>query len=241
MSERELMRRVAALRAEGHSPREIARALGVRPAAVAPLVRRIAAERAATAPEADVARCWVSPGWSDGLTVDGQPDWPDADADGATACGLVSVLVARERGRGRVSVCGYLVDVYCLGVKDALGPRVMTEPELSTLVEGFFAAYGAPPLAAPMELARHLVLGAVEYARGLGFEPHPDFRAARGHLGAPPASPAIRFGHEGKPLFVEGERDDARRIMRTLDRSVGRGNYHFIVCLGDVGDGLTAA
>ncbi len=47
MSDQELEQAVRTLRTEGHAPKEIARALGVRPAAVAPLVRMIAAERAA--------------------------------------------------------------------------------------------------------------------------------------------------------------------------------------------------
>lgn len=98
MNERELTRRVAALRAEGRSPKEIARVLGVRPGVAAATVRRIAAERAAGKPAQAVLGCWVSPGWSDGLTVESQPGWPEADAEAApaSACGLVSVLVARS-------------------------------------------------------------------------------------------------------------------------------------------------
>ena len=68
-----------ALRARGSTPKAIARALGVPPATVAPLVRAIAAEDHASAPERELIQCWVSPGWSQGLTVDGHRDWPDVD------------------------------------------------------------------------------------------------------------------------------------------------------------------
>lgn len=47
MDDEELIHEVRRLRAKGHSPKEIARALGVRPALVAPLVRRIGAENPA--------------------------------------------------------------------------------------------------------------------------------------------------------------------------------------------------
>jgi hypothetical protein len=73
----------------------------------------------------------------------------------------------------------------------------------------------------------------VEYARQLGFEPHPDFAPARGHLDHPVGPNPIRFGHNGKPLFIQGPYDDPRRIMRTLDRTVGKGNYNFTVVAGD--------
>lgn len=146
-------------------------------------------------------RCWVSRGWSDGLTVDGHPEWPDAGHDivdvDRGCSGLVGVLIAREHRRSRLSVCGYLVDAYCLGVKDALGPDVMDGRELAVFARHYFSAFGVPPLDAPIELARHLVHGAVEYARGLGFEPAPDFDAARGHLGPWQGPSAMASGATG--------------------------------------------
>lgn len=41
--------------------------------------------------------------------------------------------VARRHRTNRLSVCGYLVDSYCLGVKNALGPRVMRDRDLPRL------------------------------------------------------------------------------------------------------------
>jgi hypothetical protein len=51
----ELTERARALRGQGRSPKEIARALGVPPAAVAPLIRAIAAERNPAEPERPLA------------------------------------------------------------------------------------------------------------------------------------------------------------------------------------------
>src|SRR5881397_2342346 len=156
MGNEDLMERVRALRARGYSPKQIARALGVPPATVAPLVRTIAAADQAGAGERKLVGCWVSPGWSQGLTVDGHPEWPDVDAADAGAQALVSVLVVRQERYGRVGVCGWLVDVWCLGVKDVVGPRVTDERGAAELTRSYFAAYQAPPLPAPVELACHL-------------------------------------------------------------------------------------
>lgn len=82
---------------------------------------------------------------------------------------------------------------------------------------------------APIELARHLVLGAVDYARGLGFEPHQDFWATAGHLGSLDGPCAIEFDNDGEPFYVEGPHDDSLRNMHTLERSVGEHNFGFIV------------
>lgn len=70
----------------------------------------------------------------------------------------------------------------------------------------------------PLELAQHLVLGAVEYARSLGFMPHRDFRRTRRALGSWDGPSAITFGKDGKPLYVNGPYDDPERVLATLER-----------------------
>ncbi|MGH3980622.1 MAG: helix-turn-helix domain-containing protein [Pseudonocardiaceae bacterium] len=230
----DLLDRVRGLRAAGRSPKEIARALGMRPAAVAPLVRTIAAEAMVADPEPAVVGCWTNPGWSTGLTVDGHEEWPDITTANHAASGLVGVVVARRHRPQRVSVCGYLVDVYCLGVKDTLGPRVMNERDLPAFLRNFFSGFedARTPLEVPLDLARHLVWGAVDYARQLGFEPARDFKPAAGHLGPWEETSDITFGRDGAPLYVQGPHDDPGKVFRTLSRSVGDGNYHYIATAG---------
>jgi hypothetical protein len=67
----ELMQRVAELRQKGRSPKEVARAVGLRSADVMPVIRAIAAQ--APKREAPVAGCWVTGHWSDNLGVTGAP------------------------------------------------------------------------------------------------------------------------------------------------------------------------
>lgn len=233
MTEAQLLDRVRDLREKGRSPKEIARALGLSPATVVPLVRRLAQERPAPPVHAApaLAGCWVSPAWSRGLTVEGHPDWPGQSGDRPERSGIVVVLVARERRPGKVSVCGYLVDTYCLGVKNVLGPRNLDDWALPGFIREYFGAFNGDAVPAPLALAQDLIFGAVEYACGLGFDPHPDFRAATGHLGTWQGPSAITFGDNGKPLYIEGPWDDSPRIMRKLERSVGKGNFHFVVGL----------
>jgi hypothetical protein len=145
---------------------------------------------------------------------------------------MACLLVARRADRNKVSVCGYLVDVYCLGVKNAMGPLFMPERRLFEFSRTFFAAFPTAPLPAPLELAQHLVFGAVKYARNLGFQPHPDFEAAADHLGRWTGPSAISFGRDGKPFYVEGPYDDARHVLAMLRRIVGPDDFHFEVGVG---------
>jgi hypothetical protein len=77
MLDDDLRCRVGKLHAAGRSPKQTARALSVRPATIAPLVRTLAQQDAATQQEPAVVGCWVSPGWSTALTIDKHENWPD--------------------------------------------------------------------------------------------------------------------------------------------------------------------
>jgi hypothetical protein len=215
MTNSELLDRVRELRERGRTPKEIARVLGMPPSAVAPLVKAVAT--ALPRKEPALAGCWITCDWAAGLSVAGHPDWPDASSSVESGgSGLVNVVVARDKGGSTVSACSYLVDVWCLGVKDAIGPKSVDRRKLPEFVG--MVMHG-PFVAAPLELAQHLVLGAVDYARGLGFSPHPDFAQGAGHLGSLSGRSDITFGRDGTPFYIGGPHDDTRSIMRTLQRS----------------------
>jgi hypothetical protein len=234
----DLKSRAQALRAAGNTPKQIARALGIPRAKAVSLVHSGDNPRPArgTTLEKPLIGCWITRQWSNGLTIeDRPPDWIDDDdlPPLAMGAGLPSIAVAREHSDNEVSVCGYLVDTYCQGVKNAIAPSMVDRRDLAAFLTDYFRAYDNEPLPAPIELAQNLVLGAVDYAQTLGFDPHRDFYLAKPHLGAWQPPSKIRFGLNGKPYFQQGPYDNPTRIMRTLDRSVGPGNYHFSTVMTD--------
>ncbi|MGH3183017.1 MAG: hypothetical protein ACRDOE_14095, partial [Streptosporangiaceae bacterium] len=169
MPDEELLERVRELRARGRSPKEIARALKVRPATVTPLIRRLGAAEAPEKKEAPLIGCWVNQGWSSSVRFTGHPEWPDTGPGEAEESGLVIVVVARERGSS-VRVCEFLVDTWCLGVKNALGPKSVERRKLPSFCADAFRSYPGAPVEVPLVLAQRIVFGAIGYARGLGFE-----------------------------------------------------------------------
>lgn len=211
-----LLEQVRPLRAKGASPKEIARALGVPPSKVAPLVRLIAAQNDELGHRTDVVECWVNPGWHEGLTFEPHPDWPVNPSATEGSGGLATVMVVRPEKRSRSRVCVYLVDTFCLGVKNVIGPDTVSNNLLHKIRYTTFAGYDELAVQVPLELAQHLVFGAVEYARGLGFEPHSDFATAVDHLGASSERCPIQFGYNGSPFYIQGPYDDVESITRTL-------------------------
>lgn len=230
-----LLAQVRLMRERGSSPKQIAKILGLRPAAVAPLVRQVAAIEQSHDDPADrvLLGCWISPGWSAGLGLEAAPaEWATLDrggADDTAAGGLANVLIIRQERASRVTACGFLVDVYCLGVKNAAGPVPMGSGAVQEFSGKYFSAFDDPPVSVPLELAQAVVHGAVTYARALGFEPHPDFDAAVPYLGMPAGPSPIRFGRDGKPFYVSGPYDKPQAVIQTLEATVGAGNYHYMV------------
>jgi hypothetical protein len=246
MDEDQLLARVRGLRERGLGPAEIRRELGLRKSEAAKLVRICAAERVSAEGESarreptgrvdDGKLCCVNPGWCHGLQVAGHTNWPD-DRGAPTVAhdsGIAIVFCAAPHAGARLSVCVYLVDTWCLGVKNALGPQRMARSEFEAFKRTIYAPWKSEGIPVPLELAQHLVLGAVAYARGLGFEPHPDFRRARPGLGAWEGPSAITFGRDGKPYYLSGPHEDPHRVLTTLEHSVGRGRFDYTVSLGEV-------
>jgi hypothetical protein len=132
--------------------------------------------------------------------------------DGAS---LAFVFVTRSREDGRSDLAGFLVDSYCLGVKDALFDENLGEGEANEFVKERL----------PDDLrerihpacAKKLIEGAVAYAESLGFSPHRDYRKARRILSGIDAALCPRefaYGCEGRPRYVRGMDDDEARVER---------------------------
>jgi len=234
----ELLARVREMRERGSAPKQIAKALGLRPAQATVLVRRVAeAAQAHTAPdERPVVGCWINAGWSTGLDMTQAPDWAAVDPLGripdAETGGFAQVLLARRERASKVTVVGFLVDVYCLGVKNVTGPEAMGSGSLATYVPMYYSAFNHAPLRIDVEQAQVIVHDAVAYAHSLGFHPAGDLADAAVHLGAAPGDrPAIGFGKDGKPFYISGPYDDPRKVVQTLERTCGKGNYDYIAHL----------
>jgi len=243
VSPENLLSRVGELRRSGMTAPQIARELGLTKAQVQPLLRQVAgsqrtlvADRPLPEPaDRELVGCWISSGWSSGLGLDDAPEeWVAGDpgaGNGMGSGGLAGVMVARADRSSRVTLCGFLVDVYCLGVKNTLGPLTVSSGAVLDRTRAFFGAFRPPARPAPLELAQQLVHGAVAYAAALGLSPHPEFADVVPYLGPASGPCPIRFGRNGKPFYISGPRDRPREVIATLERTAGAGNYDYIAQL----------
>jgi hypothetical protein len=165
--------------------------------------------------------CWIMAGWQE--------------------MGIAPVVVARQPEPDKIMFGVYMVDIFCLGIKD-----VFTKTDYS--VNRFNR--DLPNLASgdlekcSVELAHEVIYGGLEYAAKLGFEPHPDYYKQHADLllDPPDAHPRldhVAFGKDGKPFYVTGPFDDKRKIanvVKTLTRTCGAGNFNVMAGFGDLPD-----
>ena len=219
---------IIALRSKRLTPKEIARKLGLKVSQVNSVIKtsaqKTAIARAESGELAPVAQCLINTNCAKQLLTEQTLD----EHDGG---GLAMVLVSRTTGYKRFVVCSYLVDYWCLGLKDTLGEKKLNDIKyqqfLNTLYRGFPNGYQEITL----DEAQAIVYGAINYADALGFKPHKDFQKTKNHLGAWNGQSKLNFGHQGKPCFIEGPYDNGTQIMQTLRKNVGEGNFDYLTGL----------
>ena len=165
--------------------------------------------------------CWIMEGWRD--------------------AGITPVIVAREQEPGKIMFGVYMVDLYCLGIKDVF---TRTDYSLNRFERELPKLCSGAPQQCSVELAHEVIYGGLEYAEKLGFQPHPDYHKQMADLmlDPPDAHPRVdhvAFGKDGKPLYVSGPYDDEQKInfvMKTLTRTCGTGNFDYLVGFGGMPD-----
>jgi len=147
--------------------------------------------------------------------------------------GLGYVCLSRELPGQQVAFVLFLLDRYCLGVKDAIARvdgRFTYDSRITREMRGKSPAHDVTPAC-----ARKLVEGAVAYARDLGLHPHPDYQTAKlifGNINAAECTEEFEYGKDGKPFFVAGPYDTparCRAILAALERSRGPGGFHYVM------------
>lgn len=221
---------IARLRTLNVSPKQIARKLGLRPAEVTAEIRKqaqqLAAERGATATLAPLEACWINTNVYECLLN------PDAKLSKRERkeldSGITTVAVVRKPRHNQYLISCYLVDYWCLGVKDAMKPRKVRERDYEEAIRRLYEAYEFDYQQISLEQAQAVVFSALDYAEKLGFQPHADFAVAKEQLGDRMDYLAVECGRNGQPCFFVGPYDDQDKIMETLRNSVGEGNFDYV-------------
>lgn len=138
--------------------------------------------------------------------------------------GLGHLVIARKTPDGQLACAIFLVDVYCLGIKNAMW-TILGQSEFRDLCRKLEGEARLAPVT-PEHLAK-LIYCAADYGQSLGFPPHRDFRHAQRLLAGidPSQCPdEFEFGKEGRPLYIRGPGEtlnEARMIVARVQAQSG--------------------
>ena len=128
----------------------------------------------------------------------------------------------------------FLLDVFCLGVKDAGFHQFGSISDYQEdLVDRFFPDGNAVRMTP--EAARKLTEDAISYASGLGFAPSTDYKKASrvfGGITAADCEEQFVFGKDDKPFYIQGPSESpgcVERILRVLEARCGADGFHYTI------------
>lgn len=157
---------------------------------------------------------------------------------GLFQAGIGNLFISRQLESGKLAIGAFLVDTYCLGVKDVF-VRIVTPFEYDQFVEGMRMQESPQPVTPAC--FRKLIEDSVAYAQSVGLAPHPDYTDAQlifGDIDPAECTEQFEFGKDGKPFYVNGPNDTLARqkqILQTLEQHCGPGGYDYLMMLDPFG------
>lgn len=143
--------------------------------------------------------------------------------------GIATIFISKKMPSGNFIPALYLVDIFCLGLKNSLFHFNLGINDYNEFKEKALNYEEMEDCS--IELAHNIIFGAIDYAEELGFKPQKDFSVTEYLLDHDMISDGIdeiEFGKDGQPLYIAGPEDDVNKIMNILKANVGEGNFHFM-------------
>lgn len=150
--------------------------------------------------------------------------------------GIGTVVVTRKTPGNQVLMAAFLVDIFCLGVKDT-HCMLLSENEYRFRLQQIETHQDLSET--HPSCAKKLVEGAKIYAESLGFSPHKDYGFARkifGDIQEKQCPRSFTFGRDGKPMYLAGPNDNAqfrKEVMNTLTAGLGKNGFHYRMPLSE--------
>jgi len=146
--------------------------------------------------------------------------------------GIGTAIVSRKMPNSRLGIGVFLLDVWCLGVKNTYF-SVLSEDEYTERIKEI-SAHEILENIHP-SCARKLIEQCINYSDGLGFKPHKDFKISRQLLvDIDPTVCPIQyvFGKDGKPFYISGPNENlnqSNKIIKSLLQHCGEGNFDYLM------------
>ena len=172
---------------------------------------RFMREKARTLP---VGKCYIAP-----------PDWQES--------GMAHIVVTRVRPSGNLVMASFLVDTFCLGVKDAGYHENMTPSDFEEYLNNYRKGMGLEEIS--YNEAHNIIYGAMAFAEEGGIKPSKEFDPA-GYILEEDTDdiPLIEydFGKNGKHFLVVNPDRKEMPYYHTLKKNLGD-DFEYVMPFGE--------
>lgn len=142
------------------------------------------------------------------------PDWKED--------GMAQIVITRKRSNGNLVMGAFLVDTFCLGVKDAGYNEDIPVSEFEECLDDYRNDTGMDEIS--YDEAHNIIYGAMAFAEEGGIKPSKEFYPAGYILEEDTEDiPLIEydFGKDGKHFLVIGPDGSEKKYLHTLQKNLG--------------------
>ena len=136
--------------------------------------------------------------------------------------GLGLVIVGRIHQSGKISIAFFLVDSFCLGVKDCGYKLYLKQDEIEDILNMFYNFDFKP---CSYEEAHNMIYGAVHFAEKGGVKPNENFELMKYFLAEDNAEIphiAYEFGRNGEHYLCAKDKEELNRFLPLLQKTLGK-------------------
>ena len=152
--------------------------------------------------------------------------------------GMANICISRRHSNGNITLCLYLVDINCLGIKDT-GYYFNLEKDYYDEFTAKFTSGMENVQKIEYNLAHNIIYAGLEFAETFYFKPKSDFTTVTSHFLEEDTDDIpiieIECGKDGKPFYFQGPYEthfEAMQIKKKLENNPGKGNYHYLMPIG---------
>jgi tetratricopeptide (TPR) repeat protein len=140
--------------------------------------------------------------------------------------GKSSLIISRKHSNGNITCGFYLVDLFCVGVKDSFYLYNISEGEFEDVLDEMSEKEDL--LEIEYSLAHNIIYGSLDFAGSYEFKPHKSFQLTKFIMEDDKKEVEfinIPFGIDNKPAVVVSQEDPRNKIINHLKKLVGDDNF----------------
>lgn len=144
--------------------------------------------------------------------------------------GISPIHIVRKLTETTYVLVSYLIDFWCLGLKDTFINYGLTYSDLQSIFQK-----GPSLISLPYEEARDLILGSIDFARNIQIEPPFSWQGlVTSFIEAnQPYKKKFIFGKEGSPFYVAGPKDSIKYDLQDIAKKVRKARGHYIINISE--------